>query len=70
MEHSQSIAEDLSTAVARLSLENGEKREGKQSVSYTTTPNNTPFGKSCNITLQTSFFTILYLKSTSWKIKL
>ncbi|XP_060568887.1 next to BRCA1 gene 1 protein-like isoform X2 [Ruditapes philippinarum] len=43
MEHSQSIAEDLSTAVARLSLENGEKREGKQSVSYTTTPNNTPF---------------------------
>ncbi|XP_053386661.1 next to BRCA1 gene 1 protein-like isoform X2 [Mercenaria mercenaria] len=43
MEHSQSIAEDLSTAVARLSLEYGEKREEKQAVSYTTTPNNTPF---------------------------
>lgn len=43
LECSQSIAEDLSSAVARLSLENGEKREGKEAVSYTTTPNNTPF---------------------------
>lgn len=46
MEHSQSIVEDLSTAVARLSLENGEIREGKQAMSYTTTPNNTPFGRN------------------------
>ncbi|KAL4216974.1 Next to BRCA1 protein 1 protein [Mactra antiquata] len=39
---SLNIAEDLSSAVARLTLE-GENRETKQAVSYTNTPNNTPF---------------------------